>query len=239
VRYHPAVKDTKKRRLAALLTAAALAAAGAALVLVPGLRSEAAAGAALAARADITPLRDYVLGFGLWAPAVSVALQLLTSVIAPLPSFVITFVNAMLFGLWRGALLTWTSALLAAALCFGVARALGRPAVEYVVPQRALAQVDGFFARHGVLAVVVARLIPFVNPDALSYAAGLTPMRWRLFLGSIAIASLPSTFLYSWLGSRGVVQVGWLLVPLVGLGVATLAAALLRRPRATGPAASA
>jgi uncharacterized membrane protein YdjX (TVP38/TMEM64 family) len=219
-----------RRRAAALAACAALAAAALALALLPDFRAEALAAARMAARADIAPLRDYLLGFGWWAPVISAALQILTSVIAPLPSFVLTFVNAMLYGWWWGAVLTWTTALPAAAICFGLARALGRPGVERFVPAGTLERMDRFFLRHGVAAVLVARLIPFVNPDVLSYAAGLTPMRWRWFMASIAVGSLPSTALYSYLGSRGVTQVGWLLVPLVALGLATLAGALLRRP---------
>jgi uncharacterized membrane protein YdjX (TVP38/TMEM64 family) len=227
----------KRRGHAALVTIGALVLAAVPLALSPALRLELNTAVLLVARADISPLRDYLLGFGWWAPVISVALQILTSIIAPLPSFVLAFVNAMLFGFWQGAALTWSSALLAAAICFGMARTLGRPAVERFVPRGALSGIDTFFLRHGTLAVVVARLIPFINPDVLSYAAGLTPMRWRLFLFSIALASLPSTALYSWLGSRGVVQVGWLLLPLVGLGLITLAGALLRRPREPAPAA--
>jgi uncharacterized membrane protein YdjX (TVP38/TMEM64 family) len=209
----------------------------AAWALIPELRGEVNRAVLLAARADIAPIRDYILAFGWWAPVISVALQLLTSIIAPLPSFVVTFVNALLFGFWWGALLTWSSALVAAAICFAMARSLGRPVVERFAPGRALAGTDRFFQRHGVLAVLVARLIPFINPDVLSYAAGLTVMRWRLFLLSVAAGSVPSTLLYSWLGSRGVTQVGWLLLPLVALGLLTLGGALLggrRSPAAEG-----
>jgi uncharacterized membrane protein YdjX (TVP38/TMEM64 family) len=216
----------------ALVAGTMLAAAAAAYVALPALRAELHAAVLLAARADIAPLRDYILTFGWRAPIISVALQVLTSVIAPLPSFVVAFVNALLFGFWWGALLTWTSALLAAAICFAMARALGRPVVERFVPRRALRGTDRFFERHGVLAVLVARLIPFVNPDVLSYAAGLTVMRWPLFVASIAVGSLPSTLLYSWLGSRGITQVGWLLAPLVALGLLTLGGALLTRTAA-------
>jgi uncharacterized membrane protein YdjX (TVP38/TMEM64 family) len=219
-----------KQNRAALLAVAALAGAGLAYALLPGFRAEANAALGLAARADIAPLRDYLLGFGWWAPVVSTALQVITSVIAPLPSFVLAFVNAMLFGLWWGGLLTWSTALLAAAICFGMSRALGRPVVERFVPRGALEGADRFFVRHGAWAVLVARLIPFVNPDVISYAAGLTPMRWRLFMASIAVGSVPSTLLYSYLGSRGVTSVGWLLVPLVVLGLLAFAGALLRRP---------
>lgn len=196
--------------------------------LVPDLRQEVNETVGLLARADIAPLRDYLLSFGLWAPLVSALLQLLTSVLAPLPSFVLTFANAFVFGFWWGMLLTFTTALLASAVCFGLARALGRPAVERLATRRALEATDTFFHRHGPYAVVIARLIPFINPDVLSYAAGLTPLTWRVFLVSIAVGSLPSTVLYSYLGARGLTSVGWLLVPLVGLGGLTFVLALLR-----------
>jgi uncharacterized membrane protein YdjX (TVP38/TMEM64 family) len=224
-----------KQKTAALLVVAALAVAGSLYALLPGLRAEVNGAVMLAARADIAPLREYLLAFGWWAPLISALLQILTSIIAPLPSFVLAFVNAMLFGLWWGALLTWSTALLAAAICFAMARSLGRPAVERFVPGGALEGTDRWFVRHGVLAVLVARLIPFVNPDVLSYAAGLTSMRWRWFMLSIAVGSLPSTVLYSYLGSRGITSVGWLLIPLVVLGLLTLGGALLRGSRPAAP----
>jgi uncharacterized membrane protein YdjX (TVP38/TMEM64 family) len=196
--------------------------------LLPELREEVNHTFRLLMRADIAPLRDYLLSFGVWAPLLSALLQLITSIFAPLPSFVLTFANAFVFGFWWGMLLTFTTALLASAVCFGVSRTLGRPVVERLATRRALMATDAFFNRHGSYAVVIARLIPFINPDVISYAAGLTPLRWRVFLVSIGVGSLPSTVLYSYLGAQGVTSVGWLLIPLVGLGVLTLVVALLR-----------
>jgi uncharacterized membrane protein YdjX (TVP38/TMEM64 family) len=200
-----------------------------------GARAHVDSAVSLAIRADIAPLRDYLLAWGWWAPLVSTLLQVLTSIFAPLPSFMLAFANAMLFGLWWGGLLTWTSALLAAAICFKIARQWGRPAVRRFVPQSALDSTDRFFLRHGLSAVLVARVIPFINPDVVSYAAGLTPMRWRPFMLSIGAGSLPSTALYSYLGSRGITTVGWLFVPLIVLGIAAFLGAMLHRYREALP----
>jgi uncharacterized membrane protein YdjX (TVP38/TMEM64 family) len=197
----------------------------------PELRAEVNRVLILVVRADIAPLLEYLQAVGWWAPVISVFLQIVTSIFAPLPSFMLAFVNAMLFGFWVGGLLTWTSALLAAAICFWIARAYGRPAVERFVPRGAIDSTDHFFSRHGVLAVLVARLIPFINPDVVSYAAGLTAMRRRLFMLSIAAGAIPSTLVYSYLGSRGITTVGWLFVPLVVLGVLAFAGAILHRYR--------
>jgi uncharacterized membrane protein YdjX (TVP38/TMEM64 family) len=194
--------------------------------LHPAIRAEALSIGSMILRADVAPVRDYLLGYGWWAPAVSVVLQVVTSVIAPLPSFILAIVNAMLFGFWWGALLTFTSAMLAAAICYSLARVYGRPLVTRFVPARVLDSVDHFFIRRGVVAVLVARLIPFINPDVVSYAAGLSPMRWRGFMLGISAGSIPSTALYSFLGMRGATSIGWLLIPLVGLGLLAFLLAL-------------
>jgi len=154
-------------------------------------------------RLAIGALRDYLLGFGPWAPLVSAALMVLQAVVAPLPAFVITLANGLLFGWAWGALLSWSSATLAAALCFGLARALGRPAVERLLGGAAVLDAgDRFFQRHGKLTILLARLLPFVPFDAISYGAGLTSTRFRTFLLATALGQLPATLLYSYLGER-------------------------------------
>jgi uncharacterized membrane protein YdjX (TVP38/TMEM64 family) len=214
-----------------ILLLCGLLAVGGVYLLDEGARRGVNAALLVIVSADIEPFREYLLGFGWWAPVISTALQVVTSVFAPLPSFMLSFANAMLYGAWWGAALTWTSALLAAAICFWISRTFGRPAVERFVPRVTLDSADRFFLRHGALAVVLGRVIPFINPDVVSYVAGLTPMGWRIFMVSIAVGSIPSTALYSYLGSQGFTTVGWLFAPLVGLGVLAFVATLLYRQR--------
>lgn len=149
----------------------------------------------------VKQLRDYLLGFGIWAPLASALLMVIQSVAAPIPAFVITFANGLLFGWLPGAALSWVSAMAGAALCFWLAQSLGRPAVEKLAGgSRALAETDAFFRRHGSHAIVIARLLPFVPFDIVSYGAGLTRMRFLPFLAATGIGQLPATLLYSWLG---------------------------------------
>lgn len=189
------------------LAAGAIAAAAGAYLLVPPVRQGVDAAAGLLAGADtgqaVEALRRYLLGFGPWAPAVSAALMVLQSVVAPLPAFVVTFANGLLFGWAWGALLSWSSAMVGAALCFGIARAQGRPAVERLAGgSRALELADLFFRRYGRRAILVSRLLPFVSFDAVSYGAGLTPTRLRHFLVATGAGQLPATLLYSILGQH-------------------------------------
>ena len=222
-----------RRIRAALIAAAGLVVILGVLAVVygvsPTVRVEVDRIARLLGQADITPIQEYLLGWGVWAPLLSMVLQVVSSVIPPLPSWVLPIVNAMVFGAVPGGLLSFGTALLAAAICFGLARALGRPWVEGIVPAQSLERWDGFFDRRGVLAVAVGRVIPFINPDILSYAAGLTRLGWRRFLLGIGIGSVPSIILYSWAGEAGAEEVGWLLVPTVVASVLAVVGYILYR----------
>lgn len=150
---------------------------------------------------DPARLRAWLLGFGIWAPIVSTAIQVLSSLVPILPGFVLGIANAMLYGALLGGLLTFSSALLAATCCFGLARVIGRPGVERIVSRASIARVDAFMERRGMLTVFLGRLQPFINHDVLSYAAGATSVGWRSFLLAMSAGALPSTVVYSLVGA--------------------------------------
>lgn len=149
---------------------------------------------------NVGAVKEYLLSFGYWAPLISFFLMVFQSVAAPIPAFVLTFANAALFGWIYGALLSWTSAMAGAALCFLIARYYGREAVEKLTSRFALKKMDDFFQRHGQYAVLVARLLPFVSFDVVSYAAGLTPMGFWRFFWATGLGQLPATLIYSYVG---------------------------------------
>lgn len=156
----------------------------------------------IAAFQSIETARAYIAGYGALAPVVSAILMIFQSVIAPLPAFLITFANGLLFGVWWGAALSWSSAMLGAALCFYIARFLGRPVIVSVLSGSTVDMSDRFFQRYGKHAVLIARLVPVISFDAISYGAGLTGMRFLWFAIATGIGQLPATLLYSYLGDR-------------------------------------
>ena len=99
-----------------------------------------------------------------------------------------------------GAALSWASAMVGALLCFYIAQFLGRDVVEKLTSKMALESVDAFFERHGAYAILIARLLPFISFDVVSYAAGLTSMKLRSFLVATGIGQLPATLVYSYVG---------------------------------------
>lgn len=149
---------------------------------------------------DVADVKTYLLSFGLWAPVVSFLLMIFQSVVAPLPAFLITFANAGLFGWIPGAVLSWTSSMAGAALCFYIAKFYGREVVEKLTSKTALNSVDVFFTKYGKYAILISRLLPFVSFDIVSYAAGLTSMSFWPFFWATGLGQLPATLVYSYVG---------------------------------------
>ncbi|KDR95109.1 SNARE associated Golgi protein [Peptoclostridium litorale DSM 5388] len=122
------------------------------------------------------------------------------SVAAPLPAFLVTFANAAIFGWFWGALLSWSSAMAGAVICFFIAKVYGREVVEKFTGMYALENVDEFFDRYGSYAVLIARLLPFMSFDIVSYAAGLMSMSFWTFVWATGLGQMPATIIYSYIG---------------------------------------
>ena len=198
-------------------------------LLVDGFRAETNRALGILGRGDVAGLRDYIVSFGFWAPVASCLLMVLQALAAPVPSFLITFANGLAFGVFWGWMLSLFGHVLAAAVCFGVSRALGRTPVEVLVGRTGLESADRWFERWGTYAVFAGRLVPGVAFDAISYAAGLTRMRFGGFMLATTLGILPQTFLYSYLGQRAPEYVGLFLLTTALAALGVLAFALVRR----------
>jgi len=216
-----------------VLLASAVAVFGLLYLLSDGFRSETNRAMGMLGRGDIGGLRDYIVSFGLWAPVASCFLMVLQAIVAPVPSFLITFANGLAFGVFWGWVLSVFGHVLAASVCFGISRALGRVPMEVLVGKAGLESADRWFARWGVYAVFAGRLLPGVAFDAISFAAGLTNMRFRNFLVATSLGIVPQTFLYSYLGRQAPEYVGLFLVTtgIFLLAVIVVAAVRYRRER--------
>ena len=152
------------------------------------------------ASGDFAVVRDFVASYGAYAALISFLLMIFQSIAAPLPAFLITFANANLFGWWQGVILSWSSAMAGAAVCFFIARILGRDVAEKLTSKAGMQQIDTFFEKYGKNTVLICRLLPFVSFDIVSYAAGLTSMSFISFFVATGVGQLPATIVYSYVG---------------------------------------
>ena len=169
-------------------------------ILVPPVNSSINRVMKMFASGDFDVVREFVASYGAYAALASFLLMIFQSVAAPLPAFLLTLANANLFGWWQGAILSWSSAMAGAAVCFFIARILGRDAAERLTSKAGIAQIDTFFEKYGRNTILICRLLPFISFDIVSYAAGLTSMSFGSFFLATGIGQLPATIVYSYVG---------------------------------------
>ncbi|NWF68871.1 MAG: TVP38/TMEM64 family protein [Chloroflexi bacterium] len=139
-------------------------------------------------------LREIIAGAGLLAPLLYIAVRALTFVAAPLNSGPLQFAAGILFGFVPGTLLSLIGEIIGGSLNFWIARKLGRPVVQRLAGADGMQRIDRFYHRVGeVWTLVYARLFFFAFYDFVSYAAGLTPLKYRQYLLVTAIAGILPT----------------------------------------------
>ena len=196
---------------------------------VPGVNSAVTEAVAVLGSANLDKVAAYIRSFGGWAMAFSFLLMVFSSLIAPLPAFMITLSNAAIFGWWQGAILSWSSAMVGSALCFGISRALGRDVVEKFAGKGALASVEGYFEKYGTKTILICRLLPFVSFDAVSYFAGLTPMGFIPFFIATGIGQTPATIVYSYVGGMLTGGAKFLMIGLLCLFSLAILASIIKQ----------
>jgi len=166
-------------------------------------------------------VEEFVASWGMWGAAASMALMVLHSFV-PIPAEVIAVANGMMFGPWRGTLVTWSGAMLGAISAFAVARWLGRPVVRRFVAEERRSGIEAWTRRPGSL--LLLRLIPVVSFNLVNFAAGLAGTSWWSFLWTTALGILPLTVVSVVLGSR-IFEIAWWVWAAIGLAVAAFALA--------------
>lgn len=158
---------------------------------------------------------------GIFGPIIIVVAMTMAVVASPIPSAPIALAAGAAYGHVLGTLIVVAGAEIGALLAFGLARFLGRDAVRRWFGDRVEQGLAG--SQNALtLAVFLSRLMPFVSFDIISYAAGLSALRfWRFALATLA-GIVPASFVLSHLGTTAMTGGGGLLTwGVAALGLAT------------------
>ncbi|MFC6975988.1 TVP38/TMEM64 family protein [Halomicroarcula sp. GCM10025709] len=176
-------------RRSVVLLVALLGTTGALTVLVPELT-------------DAGWLRAQLAGLGAYAPLAFVALQTVQVILAPIPGQVLGGVGGYLFGTLAGTVYSMLGVTLGSAIVFVLARRRGRPYVERVVDDAALARWDAIVERGGTGGLFVLFLLPTFPDDLLCLVAGLSTVRTRTFLALVIVGRTPSFLAVAYAGQE-------------------------------------
>jgi uncharacterized membrane protein YdjX (TVP38/TMEM64 family) len=138
---------------------------------------------------DADAVQRSVQSLGALGPAILIGLMTIAIVASPIPSAPIGLAAGAAYGPVFGSVITITGSALGSIVAFGIARFLAYDTVRrWSAVRKPLDWLGKERSQTWLMVVVfVSRLVPFVSFDAVSYAAGLTPLAfWRFALATIA-----------------------------------------------------
>jgi len=164
--------------------------------------------------------RDYLLSFGTAAPLVYIAFQMLQIVVAFIPGEVVQIAGGYVFGTALGAVYSLIGAGLGTLLVILLVKLVGFSLVRLLVPAKNLERFD-FLANstRSEVAVFVLFLIPGLPKDALTYIAGLTPIKPLRFVVISVLARFPGLLGSAYVGAHLAKKSYW---PAVAVSAAAL-----------------
>jgi uncharacterized membrane protein YdjX (TVP38/TMEM64 family) len=150
---------------------------------------------------SLTDFKRLILSWGVAAPLMSILLMILQAVIAPLPAFLITASNGLVFGVYWGTVISWVGAMLGAFVSFMISRLFFEAFAKRLLGEKkSMKYLDRISSKYGFKVVLIARLLPFISFDFVSYVAGLSTIKIRSFLLATGIGMLPATIVYTVVG---------------------------------------
>jgi uncharacterized membrane protein YdjX (TVP38/TMEM64 family) len=177
-------------------------------------------------------LREWVAAWGPAAPLVFIAVQVAQVIIFAIPGEVTQVAGGYLFGGWMGLLLSVAGIAIGSTIAFFLARLLGKPFVEAVIPARQLERVETILGSRSTKVVFfLLFLIPGIPKDILCYVAGISPLRFPFFILASTLGRLPGIIASVVIGGA-VRSDRWILLAVVTAAVLALfIAGLILRPR--------
>lgn len=137
---------------------------------------------------------------GIFAPMIYILVQIIQTVVAPIPGQIASGVGGFLFG-WWGVLWTIIGSGIGFWIVFSISRRFGRPFVEKVVKKELLDKFDFVSGRHASTILFLIFLIPGLPDDAVCYIAGLTDVPIKKLMFLIIVGHFPSIVVTNYIGS--------------------------------------
>jgi uncharacterized membrane protein YdjX (TVP38/TMEM64 family) len=147
----------------------------------------------------------WIQSMGIFAPIVFILLNIVSLVIAPLSGSSLFVLGGLLFGKELAFWLSWSASIAGCSLNFWISRHWGRSVAVRLIGNKELAQLDNLMGRikdHHSIFYMIA-LMP-LSQDIVSYAVGLTKVKYSSFLIALVISSAAIVATYIYLGTNAI-----------------------------------
>ena len=152
---------------------------------------------------DREALREIILGSGIWAPLVYIALQFTQVVVAPIPSTVIGLAGGYVFETFWSTIYSLIGTTLGFWVVFTLSKRYGRRIMKYFASPESVAKYDHIATKKSAFAfIAIAFLFPFIPDPVLGYIAGTTPISTRVLMIMCFVMRIPGVLFTSLIGSQ-------------------------------------
>ena len=134
--------------------------------------------------------REFTQGLGFWGYFVVIGYIVLSHVFAPVAGTPGVALGITIYGVNRGMWLLYIGSLISATINFFIAKRFGRSWVTKFVGKKSIKEIDEFTAVEGREVLLISRLFGFALFDFISYAAGLTNLKYKDYIVITAVSSL-------------------------------------------------
>ena len=171
-------------------------------------------------------LEAYIQSCAPWSHLAFFGVQLISVILAPIPSNITAAVGGVLFGTLPSFLLTWGAVVLGSMAVFLLARVLGQRVVLGFVGKKVSDRYLDLIRRKRDVFLLLAFLFPFFPDDILCILAGLTDLSWKRFLALCLLARPWGLLVASAVGGSTLDIPLWGMVVLGAAGVALFVLAM-------------
>lgn len=117
-----------------------------------------------------------------------------------IPSWALSMAGGVIFGSIQGFALSMFGFWLSGSLAFFLSRLLGKSFVDNILQGKIL-KIDDSIEKNGFKIMFLLRLPPILPFDIVSYAAGLTKVKYKDFVMGSLLGVIPETISYCFMGN--------------------------------------
>jgi len=144
-------------------------------------------------------IKDYIKSYGNGSIAVFLVISALRPLAVFIPITFITLISGSIYGPVYGFLLAMVSIIISSNVAFLISRHLGKSFIEKLIKKR-VEKINLRVEKSGFKIIFFMRISGVFPLDILSYAAGLTKVKYRDFMLATILGSMIETFSVAFMG---------------------------------------
>lgn len=151
---------------------------------------------------ELDNLRQYLSGFGIWAPLIFILIYTFGTIFIPSTPFMA--IAGILFGFKYGLIYTVVGGFLSSILVFYISRKLGKDRVNSILENKHLRLIEKYNARLGTGAIwdlIILRMTPIMPFNILNVLMGVSKIKTEEYILGTILGLIPSNIITVYFGN--------------------------------------